>query len=309
MRYRPFGRSGAAVSAVSLVLTDAPMRGDDRIKLIYAALEAGINTFEIQGRDPQVAQAVGEALSAIERRMVFVALRVGWGYDRSGHRVRDLSAEGVTGAIEALLARTRLGHLDVALLDILEGERLPTHIIPALRSARAAGRVSMLGVAGSGAADPHIGTGEFDVLATAFNIQSGWLERNRIKRATQCDMAIMGCDYHPPGLGGVDIVHKPAPGPLGLGRLLGSRRERIPSAYDFLEQTPGWTAEQICLGYALTEPSLATVQTPVRDADQLNALTSVVERDLPTGLAAQIEMARFSTDQENAALAKRRAGA
>ena len=36
---------------------------------------------------------------------------------------------------------------------------------------------------------------------------------------------------------------------------------------------------------------------------------AIVERDLPTGLAAQIEMARFSVDQENATLAKRRAGA
>jgi aryl-alcohol dehydrogenase-like predicted oxidoreductase len=308
MRYRPFGRSGAAVSALSLVLTDTPMRADDRVKLIYGALEAGVNTFEIRGRDPQVAVAVGEALSVIERNMVFVALRVGWNYDRNGGRVRDLSAEGVTGAIEAVLARTRLGRLDVAVLDIMEGERLPSHIVPALHSARAAGRVSMLGIAGGDATDAYVGTGDFDVLATPFNIQSGWLERNRLKRATQCDMAILGCDYHPSGLGGGEAAFKSA-GPLGLGRLLGPRRERVPSAYDFLERTPGWTAEQICLGYALTEPSLASVQTQVQSVEHLQALTAVIERDLPTGLAAQIEMARFSVDQENAALAKRRAGA
>lgn len=308
MRYRPFGPSGAATSALSLILTDTPMRDADRVKLIYGALEAGVNTFEIRGRDPAVAVAVGEALSVIERRMVFVAQRVGWSYDRAGNRIRDLSAEGVTGAIEAMLARTRLGRLDVAILDAVEGEHLPAHVIPALHSARAAGRVGMLGIAGGDAVDSHIGAGDFDVLATPFNIQSGWLERNRLKRATQCDMAIMGCDYHPSGLGGGEVVFKPA-GPLGLGRLLGPRRERIPSAYDFLEQTPGWTAEQICLGYALTEPSLATIQTQVHSVEHLQALTSVVERDLPTGLAAQIEMARFSADQENAALAKRRAGA
>jgi aryl-alcohol dehydrogenase-like predicted oxidoreductase len=308
MRYRPFGRSGAATSALSLVLTDAPMRADDRVKLIYAALEAGVNTFEIRGRDPQVAVAVGEALSAIERRMVFVALRVGWGHDRNGGRIRDLSAEGLTGPIEALLARTRLGRLDVAILDAVEGEHLPPHVIPALHSARSAGRVAMLGISGGDAVDEHIGAGDFDVLATPFNIQSGWLERNRLKRATQCDMAIMGCGYHPSGLGGGEVAFKPA-GPLGLGRLLGPRRERLPSAYDFLERTPGWTAEQICLGYALTEPSLATIQTQVHNIEHLQALTAVVERDLPTGLAAQIEMARFSVDQENAALAKRRAGA
>jgi aryl-alcohol dehydrogenase-like predicted oxidoreductase len=308
MRYRPFGRSGAATSALSLVLTDAPMRASDRIKLIYGALEAGVNTFEICGGDPDVATAVGKALSAIDRHMVFVALRVGWRWDRSGHRVRDLSPEGVTGAIEAALARTRLGRLDVAILDVVEGERLPPHVTPSLQSARGAGRVAMIGVSGGEAVDAHIGSGDFDVLATPFNIQSSWLERNRLKRATQGDMAIMGCSYHPDGLGGGEAVFKPA-GPLGLGRLLGPRKERVPSAYDFLEQTPGWTAEQICLGYALTEPALATIQTQVHSVEHLQALAGVVERDLPTGVAAQIEMARISVDQENAALAKRRAGA
>ena len=308
MRYRPFGRFGAATSALALVLTDAPMRDSERIKLIYGALEAGVNTFEIRGRDPAVAVAIGEALSVIERRMVFVALRVGWSYDRSGARVRDLSPEGVTGSIEAMLARTRLGRLDVVILDAVAGERMPSYVIPALQSARAAGRVSLLGIAGGDAVDAHIGTGDFDVLATPFNIQSSWLERNRLKHATQCDMAIMGCDYHPPGLGGGEVVFKPA-GPLGLGRLLGPRKERVPSAYDFLEETPGWTAEQICLGYALTEPALATVQTQVHSVEHLQALAAVVERDLPTGVAAQIEMARFSIDDDDAALAKRRAGA
>jgi hypothetical protein len=31
MRYRPFGRSGAAVSCLTLVLTDEPMRREDRV--------------------------------------------------------------------------------------------------------------------------------------------------------------------------------------------------------------------------------------------------------------------------------------
>ncbi|MFT4255208.1 MAG: aldo/keto reductase, partial [Caulobacter sp.] len=75
--------------------------------------------------------------------------------------------------------------------------------------------------------------------------------------------------------------------------------------YDFLDSTPGWTAQELCLGYALTEPSLATVQVITRKRDKLEALAQVVERDLPTGCAAQIEMARFSAEQ--AAGAKRRA--
>lgn len=308
MRYRPFGRSGAAVSAMSLVLTDAPMRADQRIRLIYSALESGINTFDIQGRDPAVAQAVGDALATIERQMVFVSLRVGWSVDRNGVRFRDLSPDGVTGAIEAFLARSHLGRLDVAILDLQQGERLPAHVIPSLQSARAAGRVKMLGIAGDETSDEHIGTGVFQVLVTEFNLQSGWAERNRLRRAGQADMAIIGCNFHPVGLGGADPEVKPS-GPLGLGRLFRGAQERTPSSYEFLERTPGWTAEQICLGFALTEPALASVQALVREPDAVEALASVAERELPTGVAAQIEMARISADQEKAALAKRRAGA
>jgi hypothetical protein len=292
MRYRPFGRSGAAVSALSLALTDRPMRGDDRVKLIYAALEAGINTFELQSRDPAVAQALGEALSAIDRNMVFVALRVGWSRDRNGARVRDLTAEGLTGSIEATLARTGLGRLDVAILDTLDTEALPAHVIPALESARAIGRVKMLGIAGAGAAEAHIDSGAFEVLETPFNVTSGWIDRNRIKHAVEADMAIIGTDYHPFGRREAD---KPSAGPLGLGRLLGGGGGKgvAEGPYGFLERTPGWTAEEACLAFALTEPSLATVQTRCHEATALQKLAPAVERDLPNGLSAQIEMARF----------------
>jgi aryl-alcohol dehydrogenase-like predicted oxidoreductase len=189
MRYRSFARSGAAVSAISLVLGDHPGRNEDRVKLIYAALEAGINTFELQSREPAVAASLGEALSAVDRSMVFVALRVGWAKDRNGRRVRDLSADGLTGAIETTLARTRLGRLDVVVLDVRDDERLPDHVISALQSTQAAQRVRMLGVGGGDGVDPYIGSGVFDVLATTYNLQSGWRERNRLKHASQADMA------------------------------------------------------------------------------------------------------------------------
>ena len=84
-----------------------------------------------------------------------------------------------------------------------------------------------------------------------------------------------------------------------MGRLL--RRTAAPQPieaadgpYAFLDRTPGWSADELCLGYALTEPSLATVQTLTRDPDELQALAAVVDQELPTGVPAQIEMARFS---------------
>jgi hypothetical protein len=66
--------------------------------------------------------------------------------------------------------------------------------------------------------------------------------------------------------------------------------------YAFLHDTAGWTPEELCLAYALTEPSLATVQIDLGFVDRIEALAAVPDRDTPTGLGAQIEMARFCGD-------------
>ena len=63
--------------------------------------------------------------------------------------------------------------------------------------------------------------------------------------------------------------------------------------YGFLQDTAGWTNEDICLAYALTEPAFATVQVEAWRADAVERLAAVCDKDLPTSVAAQIEMARF----------------
>ena len=44
----------------------------------------------------------------------------------------------------------------------------------------------------------------------------------------------------------------------------------------------------------MTDPAISSVLVSARDAERLNALASVPERDMPPGLAAQIEMARVA---------------
>ena len=299
MRYRPFGRSGAAVSSLSLVLDDQPMSDAARAALVYAALESGVNTFELQTLDPNATAAVGQALGAVERRMVFVAFRLGWRRDENGRRVRDLSRDGLVAAIKGFIAQSGLGFIDVALVDAT-GDEPPPHVIPLLKAAQSARRVRMIGAAGGDAVDPWIATGALDVVATPFSLCSGWRERNRLKQAVSQDIAVLGYGYHP-ALPKPGQAAEPEAGPsrFGLSRLL--RRAAAPppveaadGPYAFLDRTPGWTADELCLGYALTEPCLATVQATARDARQVQALSAVVERELPTGLPAQIEMARFS---------------
>ena len=63
-------------------------------------------------------------------------------------------------------------------------------------------------------------------------------------------------------------------------------------AFGFMYRTQGWTAEAICLGYVLSDPSVSSVIVRADDPERLAILTAVPERDMPPGLAAQIEMAR-----------------
>ena len=48
------------------------------------------------------------------------------------------------------------------------------------------------------------------------------------------------------------------------------------------------------MSYALTEPSLATVEVSAGSISQIERMAAVPEREMPPGLAAQIEMARFA---------------
>jgi hypothetical protein len=63
--------------------------------------------------------------------------------------------------------------------------------------------------------------------------------------------------------------------------------------YAFLDETANWTAEEICLSYALTEPALASVQVTSIEPELLTKLADVPDRDLPNGLGSRVEMARF----------------
>ena len=65
MRYRPFGAGGAAISAISLRLGDNPkLRANDWRNLIFAALENGINSFEVDGAVPALLDGAANPVPA-----------------------------------------------------------------------------------------------------------------------------------------------------------------------------------------------------------------------------------------------------
>ena len=285
MRYRPLGPSGMVVSVVSLRLDDSTARSRpaDWQAFLYAAFERGINGFEIVGRHPALIEGLGSALQAIERRLVFVALRLGVGPSR------DFSPDGMRHVIDSMITRTGMDYLDAIVLDDPHTEELTPYALEMLRGVRQSGRVRMLGVGGQDEAiDAYITTGAFDLLRAPFSLTSGWKDRLRLKAALERDMGILGFGYYPEGL-----IRAPAPAPRRS--LFGDRSNPLEGigGYAFLNDTPNWKSEALCLAYAMTEPSLASVQISVDSIDQMESLAAVSERDLPPGLGAQIEMARF----------------
>jgi aryl-alcohol dehydrogenase-like predicted oxidoreductase len=284
-----------AVSAISLKLVDSQARTTPQAwqQLIYAGFEHGINAFEVVGRQPALIDGLGQAIKAVERRLLFIALRLGPVVSPAGAILRDFSPDSLMLSLEAFLSRTGLDYVDAVILDDPQVEELSPQALEGLKAMREAGRARMLGVAGEDSAiDAYISAGAFDLLCTPFNLVSGWKERLRLKAAIERDMAVIGFGYYPEQFQGQRT------GPQKKG-LWGGGENPLAGVgtYAFLDRTPNWTGEELCLGYALTEPSLATVQVCTDRVERIQALAAVPERDLPTGVTAQIEMARFSPAQ------------
>jgi aryl-alcohol dehydrogenase-like predicted oxidoreductase len=301
MRYRPFGVAGQAVSAVTLSLgardvADGPEAGRD---LIYSALEAGINSYRLETADPVLAEVLGQALKHVDRKLVQVSLTLGAGDGRRGSD-RDFSAEGITSAIDKTLQASGLGHFDLAILDEPGDHELPQSTLNALKALRATERVRLLGIGGDGdVMDTYVSTGAFDVLATPFHVNASWQIRSRLRAAREGDMAIFVYGYFPDSL---NTAKKAATAHVekkrGLFGFGGPKAKGGPLAhagtFAFLHRTNNWSAEAICLAYALTDPSVSSVMIEASDVDRLIALSQVPDRDMPPGLAAQIEMARVA---------------
>lgn len=307
MRYRPFGRSGRSVSAVTLNLGEKTLaRGRmSGPALVTEALEQGINSFHLDTPDPILGDLVGRAIAEVDRRLLFVSARVG-NLRQRGQTIRDLSPAGVTAAIDQLLLASGLDHLDMVLLDEPSEDELSHATLSALKALRASGRIEMLGIAGADdVMDAYVSTNAFDVLVTPFNVHASWATRNRIRSAVERDMAVMGYDYFPTTLSSLKSVEaqqdEPKRGLFGWG---GGARQDSPfkgvGTFSFLHQTPGWDAEDICLAYALSEPTLSSAIIDTADTAKLERLAEVPDRNMPPGMPAQIEMARVNMAAKSA---------
>ena len=285
MRYRPFGRTGIAVSALSLALNGDGdrRRASDWLAIIHSALEHGVNAFEISRPSPALLSGLVDGIAAVRRGLLFVSLRAD----------PNLRGRQIDGWVSEVIAAGGLGEIDLFTIDA-DSPEFEEALVAGLRL-KDLDLVRRLGVAGSGEQLlDHVEDPLFDALVMPFGFTSGWRDRNLVRTALERQMGVMSYDPHPDTLSDmVEDEKKQAktgwfkrPEPLATS-----------GSHAFLHSTPGWTAEQICMAHALTEPAITTVQMPVKDLDHLAGLAAVPERNLPAQISAQIEMSHFTAER------------
>ena len=250
MRYRPLGPSGFTVSALTLAIEDEPRGESARTRMIYAALESGINAFEIRSGDPGVIRTLGRGLAAVERDMLIVSLRAPY----AGRGGRD----GVIGAVEAALLAGRLERIDILILD--RWPQLDSETLQAIAAAKASERVKLVAATGE-AFDRARHRHEIDGLVCPYNLRAGWPDRNRIRGAVDRGKFVIGQDSYP-DLSAPPPEEAGEAHPIRARGLLNFSRRPPPleksDGYAFMRRAQGWSPDEICLAYALTEPGLAS---------------------------------------------------
>jgi hypothetical protein len=194
MRYRPFARSGIAVSVLSVALNGAEdrRRAIDWRELVHAAFEEGVNAFEIVSPSPALMTGFAEGAAAVKRSLLFVALRVN----------PDIDGQRLQAWVHQVIGEGGLGHLD--LLTLNAGAMRNEELLAAAILLKEADVTRRLAVAGSGElVDEDVDSGLFDAIITPYSLRSGWRDRNLVRRSLERQMGVIGCDSCPAELGGL----------------------------------------------------------------------------------------------------------
>jgi aryl-alcohol dehydrogenase-like predicted oxidoreductase len=295
MRYRPFGRSGMAVSSLSLILSgDEEHKTAEWLALVHAALEQGVNAFELANPSDTLMAGFAEAIGVVRRTLLFVALRAR--PDVDGQKLDTWVTKVVEGT----------GIEELNLLNLSADTQDFDESLGAGLRLRDLGLVRRLGVTGSGSLlQEHVEDPLFDAIELPFSIASGWRDRNLVRTALERQMGVIALDPCPS-----QIFAEAKQDKKEVRGGWFKRPEPLQGAgsHAFLMSTHGWTAEQICFAHVLTEPAVTTVQMPVRDIEHMVSLAEVPDRHLPSQISAQIEMAHFAGERpERRAGDKRRA--
>jgi aryl-alcohol dehydrogenase-like predicted oxidoreductase len=154
MEYRPLGKTGLKVSALSFGASSLggvfhSVVREDCIKTVHTALDLGVNFIDVSPYYglTKAETMLGYALAGIPRDRYILATKVG----RYGESQFDFSARRVCASVDESLARLGCGHIDLIQCHDIEFVRLDQIIqetLPALEKLRQSGKVRFVGITG-----------------------------------------------------------------------------------------------------------------------------------------------------------------
>lgn len=298
MHYRPLGRSGMALSAIGLEIghQSQSLNGRQISAMVVAALECGINCFHILGLDTALLDQVGAALAHIDRSLLYISVAIlSPGQD---HAIEPYNLTTLREQLKHAIRGTGLQYLDLLMFTDPAHTSISNGIWAFLDHLREARLVRAVGLdAASQMNSDHIRDqiidGRFQVLRTDFSLDTSWDRRHLMSLAVKRGISILGKDYFPEPYRQEHLV---VPNLWRRKWFFFRAKEALDGVgtYAFLYRTPGWTAEELCLAYALYQSDLASIHICPTTIKALQALSEVPGRHLPPSVPAQIEMARFN---------------
>ena len=289
MRYRPLGRTGVQVSALSLgsMLFGTTTPAADAGRLIDMALDRGVNSLDtanIYGRGASE-EAVGAALRRNGRRdRVVLGSKVHARMDDDDPNAAGNSRRHVIEQCHATLRRLGVDHLDIYYVHRPSTEVPIDETLRALTDLVREGSVRYIG-ASSFAAWQHLeglwaakqhGLERFVVEQTPYSLLDRRVERELLPMAATYGTGIM---VWSPLAGGM-LTGKYRSG-ASRRRPPGRRRQRLgapalrPAAFAVVDELvalarpKGCTPAQLALAWTLARPDVSSVVLGARDSDQL----------------------------------------
>jgi aryl-alcohol dehydrogenase-like predicted oxidoreductase len=308
MEYRPLGRTGVQVSALSLgsMLFGGATTTEDAARLIDMALDRGVNSIDtanVYGRGASE-EAVGAALRGNGRRdRVVLATKVHARMDDDDPNAAGNSRRHVIDQCHASLRRLGVDHLDVYYVHRPSTQVPIDETLRALTDLVRAGKVRYIG-ASSFAAWQHLealwvskelGLDRFVVEQSPYSLLDRRVERELLPMAASYGSGVM---VWSPLAGGM-LTGKYRDGGSG-GRLSGDdsdwvRRHFVPGAFAVVEELvaiageKGCTPARLALAWTLARPGVSSVVLGARTPDQLDDQLGALDVELTADELARLD--------------------
>lgn len=175
MDYRPFGRSGLEVSAVSLgteYLIDLPQ--DHVSRVIRHAVDRGINYFDLFYAQARFRDVMGAAFAGLRERVMLSAHLGVHEVGGQNAKTRDLAVS--EDYFHQYLRRLRTDYVDVLFVHNIDEQEdydwAMAHLLPQAQALRSQGKARLIGFSGHTVATSlqAVQTGAIDVLMFPINL-------------------------------------------------------------------------------------------------------------------------------------------